>query len=95
MEFEWDEAKSHQNAVLRHLPFQLAIAMFDGPTREAVDDRKDYGELRIKAIGMVRDEYFVCVYVDRDDLRRIISLRLANRRERDEYRQTIEERRRS
>ena len=50
MEFEWDEAKSRRNDTLRRVPFQLAIVMFDGPTRETVDDRKDYGELRIKAI---------------------------------------------
>jgi uncharacterized DUF497 family protein len=90
MEFEWDEAKSRRNVALRQLPFQLAITMFDGETLEIVDTRIDYGELRIKAIGMVRDEFFVCIYVDRDQVRRIISLRLANRRERDEYRQAIE-----
>lgn len=90
MEFEWDEAKSRRNVSLRRLPFQLAIALFDGETREIVDTRRNYGELRIKAIGMVRDEFFVCIYVDRDEVRRIISLRLANRRERDEYRQAIE-----
>jgi len=86
MIFEWDEAKSYRNAVDRHLPFDLAVVMFDGPTLEAVDIRRDYGEIRTKAIGAVRGVCMVCVFTDRDDIRRIISLRLANRKERDDYR---------
>ncbi len=90
MEFEWDEAKSRRNVALRRPPFDLAVVLFDGLTRETVDNRRDYGELRVKAIGMVRDIYLVCIYVDRDEVRRIISLRLANRRERNEYREAFE-----
>lgn len=86
MIFEWDAAKSELNALSRDLPFDLAVVMFDGPTLEAVDDRRDYGEVRIRALGAVRGVCLVCVYTDRGDVRRIISLRLANRRERDDYR---------
>ncbi len=86
MIFEWDYAKSHRNAIDRRLPFDLALALFDGPTLETVDVRREYGEIRIKAIGIVRGVCLVCVYTDRDDIRRIISLRLANRKERDGYR---------
>ena len=46
MMFEWDAAKSAANASLRGLPFELAILLFDGPTLETVDSRKDYGEPR-------------------------------------------------
>ena len=62
--------------------------MFDGPTMEVSDARRAYGEDRIKAIGAVRGVCLVCVYTDRGDIRRIISLRLANRKERHDYRQT-------
>ena len=86
MIFEWDEAKSNHNALDRHLPFELAVPLFDQPTLEVIDDRRDYGELRIRALGAVRGVCLVCVYTDRADIRRIISLRLANRKERDEYR---------
>lgn len=86
MNFEWDEAKSLRNAIDRRLPFDIAIAMFDGPTLEEPDTRRDYGEVRIKAIGTVRGLCLVCVYTDRSEVRRIISLRLANRKERDDYR---------
>lgn len=86
MVFEWDEAKSAGNAKARGLPFEIAMALFDGPTLEGPDRRQDYGEPRVKAIGSVAGHILVCVYTDRDEVRRIISLRAANRRERDAYR---------
>jgi uncharacterized DUF497 family protein len=86
MIFEWDAAKSRGNGVECGLPFEFAIPMFDGPTLELPDDRRDYGERRIVAIGMVDGRALACVYTDRDGVRRIISLRMANREERDGYR---------
>lgn len=92
MIFEWDDAKSLRNLRERRLPFEVAIALFDGPTLEIEDARRDYGEVRIKAIGSVRDVVLVCIYTDRQTgnglVRRIISLRLAHRKERDGYRAT-------
>jgi len=46
------------------------------------DDRKDYGEIRIQAIGQVDDNILFIVYTDRSSGRHIISARLANRKER-------------
>ena len=86
MLFEWDEMKSIANAKTRRLPFEIAMALFDGPTLESADRRRDYGERRTKAIGCVAGQILVCVYTDRSATRRIISLRVANRRERDAYR---------
>ena len=88
MIFEWDDAKSRRNALERRLPFEAAGVMFNGPTLEIADTRKAYGEDRIKAIGTVRGVSLVCVFTDRGGTRRIISLRLANRKERHDYRQT-------
>jgi uncharacterized protein len=85
MIFEWDAAKSAKNARKRGLPFELGAAIFDGPTLEHPDKRFDYGESRIKAIGSVRSVVLVCVYSDRREARRLISLRLANRKERNAY----------
>ncbi|MFL6796071.1 MAG: BrnT family toxin [Xanthobacteraceae bacterium] len=86
MVFEWDESKSLSNARRRGLPFDIAMALFDGPTLESPDRRHDYGERRVKAIGWAAGQVLVCVYTDRTAVRRIISLRTANRRERDGYR---------
>jgi uncharacterized DUF497 family protein len=92
MVFEWDDAKSLRNLHERRLPFDVAMALFDGPTLEVEDTRRNYGEVRIIAIGKVRNVILVCVYTDRPTasglVRRIISLRLAHRKERDGYRTT-------
>ncbi|MBV9748466.1 MAG: BrnT family toxin [Acetobacteraceae bacterium] len=79
MDFEWDEAKSERNRVVRDLPFALAIELFDGQTLEQADNRRDYGEKRLQAIGLVGNLIVVCIYTDRGAARRIISLRRANR----------------
>jgi uncharacterized DUF497 family protein len=85
-DFEWDQAKSDRNRLERRLPFDLAIALFDGPTLEQPDIRQDYREVRMMAIGMAHGLIMHCVYTDRNGVRRIVSLRPANRRERDAYR---------
>jgi uncharacterized protein len=84
--FEWDPAKSDRNRFERGLPFDLAVMLFDRPTLERPDARLDYREARTLAIGMIGTVALVCVYTDRGLARRIISLRPANRRERDVYR---------
>jgi hypothetical protein len=86
MIFDWDSAKSAKNVRERGLPFEIGIAVFDNPTIETTDNRFEYGETRIKAIGIVRGVVLVCIYNDHDGVRRIISLRVANRKERNAYR---------
>jgi len=86
MDFEWDDAKSARNAAERGLPFEVAMALFDGPTLEEPDRRRNYGELRIRAIGQVSGVILVCIYTDRGAVRRIISLRAAKEKERHAYR---------
>jgi len=85
MRYDWDEAKSERNRLERGLSFSVAPILFDGPVRVREDDRQDYGEPRMIAIGQVEAKILVCVYTDRGDVRRIISLRPANRKERDAY----------
>lgn len=86
MDFEWDLAKSARNEAERGLPFELAVLLFAGPVLEHVDQRRAYGETRIRAIGAVAGSILHCVYTPRGGTRRIISLRYASRRERDAYR---------
>lgn len=38
--------------------------MFDGPTLEKVDDRFDYGESRVYAIGVVNGLEITLIYTD-------------------------------
>ena len=85
MDFEWDEAKSDANLAERGFGFDFAALVFDGLTLEEIDGRQDYGEVRIKAIGDVVGHVLAVIYTDRDDVRRIISARLANRKERAQW----------
>ena len=73
MRFGWDPRKSERNARERSLAFDVAMALFDGPTLELDDLRRDYGERRIIAYGSVAGRVLVCVYTwrgtDADPLR--------------------------
>ena len=82
MLFEWDEAKSRRTLEERGFGFEYAARIFLGPTLERQDDRREYGEIRVQAIGQVSDDILFVVYTDRDDIRHIISARLASRKER-------------
>jgi uncharacterized protein len=62
--------------------FEYAARIFLGPTLERLDNRREYGEVRIQAIGRVIDDILFVVYTDRGDTRHIISARLASRKER-------------
>ena len=67
---------------VQQLDFASAALVFDGPVQTAMDDRRDYGEERIIAIGEVDGVVLVVVYTDRGEVRRIISARYANKKER-------------
>lgn len=64
MDYEWDEAKSERNRIERGLPFELAVPLFEGPTLERIDERQNYGEVRVQAIGRVGGRTVFCVYTD-------------------------------
>jgi uncharacterized protein len=49
----WDRRKSRGNLARHGIAFEDAIRIFDGPTLEKVDDRFDYGEIRVYAISIV------------------------------------------
>lgn len=68
----------------------MAEVLFSGPHISVADNRFDYGETRQIAFGFINDRLFVCVYADRDDERRVISLRKANTREVKRYGEKIE-----
>ena len=87
MEFGWDPVKDEATRKARGFGFADVIELFDGRTVwEIVDSRFDYGEVRVKALGMVGSGLVTVVYNDRGDLRWIISARVASRRERRAWR---------
>jgi uncharacterized DUF497 family protein len=83
MEFEWDDAKHEETLRARGLGFDFAALIFAGPVIERPDARRAYGELRMQAIGEVEGIILFVVYTQRGAVRRIISARRANRKERE------------
>lgn len=82
MEFEWDDAKHAANVQERGFGFDVAARIFDDRVIEWIDDRVDYGEMRLCALGRVAGIVLFVVYTQRLHVRRIISARPANRKER-------------
>jgi uncharacterized DUF497 family protein len=73
VEFEWDPAKHEKTRRDRGFGFDYAARIFAGPTIEAIDRRRDYGEERIRAIGEVEGRAYVVIYTERLKVRWIIS----------------------
>jgi uncharacterized DUF497 family protein len=73
MQYSWDEAKNRRNLKLHGIAFEDAARIFEGATVERVDDRFDYGEQRVYAIGMANGLEITVIYTDRGQDRRIIS----------------------
>ena len=53
MDFEWDPGKNAVNVGKHGVDFEDACRIFEGPVLERVDDRRDYGETRVAALGEV------------------------------------------
>ena len=85
MLFDWDSAKSERNRQERGFGFDFAALVFEGDTMEWLDDRRDYGEARMRTVGEVNGVVLHVVFTDRGDVRRIISARVANRKERNQW----------
>jgi uncharacterized protein len=80
MRYDWDLNKAAANVRKHGISFQQATAAFRDPLKiEELDDREDYGEDRIKAIGMVQGVLLCVVYTESDDVIRIISARKATK----------------
>src|ERR1700691_5689072 len=83
--FEWDEEKRLANLARHGIDFDRAKLIFDGPTLESPDDRRDYGEERVGAYGIADEEVLFVVYAWRGNRRRIIRARKAGSHERKAY----------
>jgi uncharacterized protein len=79
VEYDFDSPKDIANRAKHGIPLALAEVRFAGRRLTLEDDRFHYGALRL--IAHLRGRLFVCVFVDRGSIRRIISLRKANSRE--------------
>jgi uncharacterized protein len=82
---EWDERKRRANLAKHGIDFAALDQMFSGDFLEDIDTRRNYGEVRMKAIGEVNGVIVSVVYTWRGVRRRLISARRARADERKEY----------
>lgn len=85
MEIEFDPDKEALNRVRHKMGFDGAEAIFDGFRIDDEDNREDYGETRFVTLGRMARRVVVCVWTRRGDMARIISLRKAEKDEREIY----------
>jgi uncharacterized DUF497 family protein len=85
MDFDFDPNKDRFNQEKHGISLSEAAYIEWDTALEKLDDRDDYGEDRYRAFGFIGNRLYCVVYVDRNEVRRVISLRKANAREVGEY----------
>ena len=81
MRIEFDLAKDESNQAKHGVSLSLAEELDWDAALVWVDERFEYGELRMIALAPKTETLYYVAFVERAAARRIISLRRANRRE--------------
>lgn len=89
MKIEFDPAKDATNQTKHGVSLALADELDWEAALVWVDDRCEYGELRMIALAPRTGILYCVAFVERGELRRVISLRRANRREVKHYVENI------
>jgi uncharacterized protein len=90
MKFEWDDNKNALNIEKHGIDFNDALELFKNDRLIFPDERKDYGESRFITVGHINNRLVIAVYTQtKPDTIRIISLRKANRREKERFEKNI------
>ncbi|MGN6357018.1 MAG: BrnT family toxin [Novosphingobium sp.] len=84
MQIEFDPAKDAVNRAKHGLSL-ADFTGFDAEPAIVVDDRKDYGEVRWRALGRIAGEPRCLVFTLRGDTMRLISFRMAREKEMRRY----------
>lgn len=85
MQITFDEAKDVLNKIKHGLSLTEATKLEWDDALIWQDTRRDYREARMIALGAIGERLYCVVYVDREEVRRIISLRKANNKEKKLY----------
>lgn len=85
MKIEFDPEKNNKNIVERDLSFERAKDFNFNTALFEIDNRRDYGETRIIALGYLGQRLHVIVFTKTKDGIRVISFRKANKKERLRY----------
>jgi uncharacterized protein len=89
MQIQFDPAKDLANQAKHGVSLSLAIELDWEAALVWVDERFDYGEVRMIALAPQTNILYYAAFVDRGEVRRVISLRRANRREVKHYVQSL------
>jgi hypothetical protein len=89
MQIEFDPAKDIANREKHGVSLVLALELDWETALVWVDERFQYNEKRMIALAPKTDILYYVAFVDRNEARRIISLRRANRREVKHYVQSL------
>lgn len=81
MKLIFDDAKDEANQNKHGMSLSEAAKLEWEDALIWQDTRCDYGEARMIALGAIGERLYCVVYVDRENARRIISLRKANNKE--------------
>ncbi len=81
MRIEFDPTKDVSNQLKHGVSLAMAAELEWDAALVWVDERVDYNEMRMIALAPKTEILYCVAFVDRGDVRRIISLRRANRRE--------------
>ena len=89
MKFEWDESKKISNSEKHGISLEVAKTLFVTPLAEIFDDpQHSIDDIRQIIIGHSnQNQLLLVVFTERFGMIRIISARLATRRERESYEQ--------
>ncbi len=83
--FSRDDAKFVRNLEKHGVSFETAKIFSFETALVTVDDRKDYGEVREVAFGLIGERLYTLVFTMREPACHIISLRKSNRKEIETY----------
>ena len=81
MKITFDPVKRDVTWRDRGLAFEEAAEVFAGRVINIPNLRRDYGEVRISTVGILRERMVIVVWTQRGEARHIISMRKANDRE--------------
>jgi uncharacterized DUF497 family protein len=81
MKIEFDPAKDEANQAKHGVSLVVASELDWDAALVWIDDRFEYAEMRMIALAPETETLYYAVFVDHGEVRRVISLRPANRRE--------------
>jgi uncharacterized DUF497 family protein len=85
MEIEFDAAKDELNRAKHGISLSEAVGLGWDSLEVKPDLRRDYGEARQIGYALMATRLYCVVFVEREGVMRIISLRRANDREVEQY----------